>query len=63
MGKKYDKECPGGDDCYEDKHLCKVTKKYDPDQIRKIVKDAQFFCRKCGRSAHDAGNLCKPLDI
>jgi hypothetical protein len=27
------------------------------------VRDAKFFCRKCGRAAHEASNLCKPLEI
>ena len=63
MGKKYDKECMGGDDCHEEKHLCKIAGRSEPDQIRDIIRDSRFFCRKCGRSAHKADNLCKPLDL
>lgn len=63
MGKKYDKECRGGDDCHEEIHLCKIARKSDPDQIREIIKNARFFCRKCGRSAHKAENVCKPVDL
>jgi len=63
MEKKYDKECKGGDDCNEDKHLCKISRRSGPDQIREIIRDARFFCRKCGRSAHEAGHLCKPMDL
>ncbi len=63
MGKKYDKECKGGDDCNEAKHLCKISRRCGPDQLRAIIRDARFFCSKCGRAAHEAGSLCKPLEI
>ncbi len=63
MGKKYDKECKGGDECYEEEHLCKISKRGDLDQIRDVIRDARFFCRRCGRSAHEAYNLCKPMDL
>ena len=63
MGTKYDKECKGGDDCNKAEHLCKIAKRGDLDQIREVIRDARFFCIKCGRSAHEAGNLCMPLDL
>ena len=43
MGKKYDKECMGGDDCHEEKHLCKIAGRSEPDQIREIIRDSRFF--------------------
>lgn len=32
-------------------------------QLRKIVRDPQFACRKCGRVANDKDYLCKPLAL
>jgi hypothetical protein len=63
MNKKYDKQCMGGDDCKAEEHLCKLARRCEPDQIREIIRDARYFCRKCGRSAHEADNLCKPVDL
>ena len=63
MGKHYDSDCKGGEDCSDEKHLCKVLKRNDLDSMRKLVRDAQYICRKCGRAAHDAANLCKPVEL
>lgn len=30
------------------------------DQYKKLVKGARFLCRKCGRAAVKAQNLCEP---
>lgn len=60
---KHEKQCRGGDDCRDEKHLCKIVKKNGAEQIRSLVRNSRFFCRKCGRSAHDEKNLCNPLDI
>jgi hypothetical protein len=43
--------------------MCKVGKSGDLDRIRRRVKDAKFFCSKCGRAARDRAYLCKPTDI
>ena len=63
MGKKYDYDCQGGEDCIDEKHLCKVSKQNDLDNLKAIARDAQYICGKCGRSAHSAKNLCKPVDL
>jgi len=63
MGKEREKPCKGGDDCFSEAHLCKIAKQEDPDRIRQLVRDARFFCRKCGRAAHDEVNLCRPVKI
>lgn len=63
MGKEHEQPCKGGDDCYDEKHLCKIAKGGDPEIIRPLVRNAVFFCRKCGRAAHDGANLCRPVKI
>ena len=63
MGTDYRKECRGGEDCGDERHLCKIAKNSAPDAVREIIKNARYFCSKCGRSAHNADNLCKPLEI
>ena len=60
MGKENDKPCRGGDDCSNEEHLCKVAKREDLELLRQLARDARFSCRKCGRSAHDQKNLCRP---
>jgi len=63
MGKGNDRPCRGGEDCNSEDHLCRVAKLEDAELIRQLVKDARFFCRKCGRAAHAEKNLCKPVKI
>ncbi len=63
MGKKHERECVGGADCFNEDHLCKIAGKKDFELIRKLVRDAQYYCKKCGRASHEAANLCKPSEI
>lgn len=63
MGKKYDGDCKGGEDCVEEAHLCKIAKRGDIERMRELVRGARYFCRKCGRATRDAEHLCKPLEI
>ena len=63
MGKGKDKPCKGGDDCRSEDHLCRIAKREDMELLRQLVRDARFSCRKCGRSAHDEKNLCKPVKL
>lgn len=60
MGKENDKPCRGGDDCSNEDHLCKIEKRGNLELVRQLARDARFSCSKCGRSAHDGKNLCKP---
>lgn len=46
-----------------DQHLCKLVKRDDFEQLRKLVKDAAYFCKKCGRAAREQDNLCDPSRI
>jgi hypothetical protein len=48
------------------KSLCKwKSDDIDKDRKRfkKLVRNAQYFCRKCGRAAGAKDNLCKPDDL
>ncbi len=46
------------------KKLCKLVKdklhKDDPKKFIKIVKDAKYYCKNCGRVASKKSYLCKP---
>ena len=44
-------------------HLCQIIVDRDLDRIKKLVKDAKYYCKNCGRAAHDKGNLCNPAKI
>jgi len=35
----------------------------DAKKFKKLVKDAKYFCGKCGRSAKSKSNLCKPREL
>jgi hypothetical protein len=55
-------DCKDSKHCHEH-HLCKLVKRDDLEQVKKLVKDAAFFCKKCGRAARDKDNLCAPSRI
>ena len=63
MGKNTVRQCKGGENCHEENHLCKIAARKVIDRIRKIVKGAEYFCRKCGRAASLEKHLCKPSAI
>jgi hypothetical protein len=50
-----------------DEHLCYlVNMGYIESSLgdyKKLVKDAEFVCKKCGRTANSADNLCRPEKI
>lgn len=46
--------------------LCKMKKNYVKDHLKeykKLVRDCRFVCEKCGRAAHDADRLCRPVSL
>lgn len=45
----------------EEKTLCKI--KDDIELLKKLVKDARYICKKCGRAARDEENLCKATKL
>jgi len=63
VGKKYNRDCGGDEDCTDESHLCKVAKKGDLTRIIELVRGARFVCRKCGRATRDEQFLCKPISI
>jgi hypothetical protein len=45
------------------KTLCDISDKVfkeDPEIVKGLVRDAEFICRRCFRSAKKKKNLCKP---
>jgi len=48
------------------KTLCELKKdclKENLPEYKKLVRDARFLCKKCGRAARDAERLCKPVSL
>ena len=52
-------DCKDAERCRE-LHLCKLVKRDELQLVRKLVVDAEFICKKCGRVAREKKNLCKP---
>ena len=45
------------------KTLCVIpdkTFKEDPEIVKELVRDAEFICKRCFRSAKKKKNVCKP---
>ncbi len=56
-------ECKSNQQCHEENHICRIIIRKDLARIKKLVKDSRFFCKNCGRAAHEAENLCNPSRI
>ena len=54
------RQCHSAQQCHEENHLCRIIIRKDLGRIRDLVKDARYYCKNCGRAAHDAENLCNP---
>lgn len=63
MSQKNVHRCRGGENCHDENHLCRIIIRKDLERTRKLVKDARFFCKNCGRAAHEQDNLCNPSSI
>lgn len=50
------KKCRPG----HENHICQMD---DLEKIKKLVKDAEFVCKNCGRAAKDEENLCNPSKL
>lgn len=50
-----------------DDHLCYLVNmgyiESSFDDYKKLVKDAKFVCKQCGRAADSAENICRPEKI
>jgi len=56
--------CRGGEHCREPDHLCRVVARQgDSDKVRRLIRDARFICRTCGRTARSSEHLCKPATL
>ena len=50
----------------DNKPLCKWDKDEIKDnfkQLKKLVSEPRFICRKCARAANKADSLCKPEEL
>jgi len=50
-----------------DVHLCYLNNLgfqiSNPEEYKKLVRDAKYMCKVCGRAAAKKENLCKPVDL
>ena len=50
-----------------DDHLCYLVNmgyiESSPEDYKKLVKDAKFICKRCGRGANADESLCRPEKI
>lgn len=57
-------EKKSGRDIDTERSLCKLIKKDFQkehfEQYKDMVREPEFVCKKCGRVAREANNLCKP---
>ncbi len=46
-------------------HLCDMAERgtVTLDEMKALVKDAKFICKKCGRVAAKEENLCEPVPL
>ena len=63
MSSKDKKQCKGAVECHAVNHLCRIIVSGDLGRVKKLVKDAQYYCKRCGRAAKSETNLCKPSKI
>ena len=55
--------CHSAEQCHRENHLCRIIIRKDLGRIKELVKDAQYFCKNCGRAAREKENLCNPSKI
>jgi hypothetical protein len=52
---------------FDERTMCKLAKKElietNLNEFRKLVDEPKFACKKCGASANDQKNLCRPLEL
>ena len=50
-----------------DQHLCYLSNmgflKRNAIEYKALIKNSQFFCKHCGRTAVDKNYLCKPVKL
>ena len=55
--------CRGDENRHRENHLCQIILRKDLGRIKELAKEAQFFCKNCGRAAHNDANLCNPSKL
>ena len=47
------------------KHLCALAEQghITLDEMKKLIRDPKFICKKCGRVAAKEENLCEPVPL
>lgn len=49
------------------KHLCYLTNLHfhqtDWPEYKKLVQNAEYVCKLCGRASNDKNRLCKPVKL
>jgi hypothetical protein len=54
-------------DNVDEKTLCALQKEgyieSHLEEFIKLIKNSQFFCKNCGRSAVNSNNLCNPAEL
>ena len=59
-------ECQSSHEDHEN-HVCKLVgegmQEKHPEEYHKLVKDAQFVCKSCGRVAAGKVSLCDPVEL
>ncbi len=46
-------------------HLCAMAESGDVglEQMKDLVRNPQFMCKRCGRAAKNSDNLCEPVSL
>jgi len=54
-------------DNVDEKTLCALQEEgyieSHTEEFIKLIKNSQFFCKNCGRSAVNSNNLCNPAEL
>jgi len=47
-----------------ERHLCYlIESNFDTESYKALIKNANFFCKTCGRAAAKEENLCEPVPL
>jgi hypothetical protein len=63
MSVNYVHSCKSSQQCHRRNHLCQIVADRDLGRVKKLVRDPGYFCKNCGRAAHEKKNLCNPSKI
>jgi hypothetical protein len=46
-------------------HLCDLAEsgRMSLDEMKTLIRDPHYICKKCGRAANKADNLCEPVPL